>query len=154
MTARCPTMSRCPPCDMLIARRCDSLLSLPPPPPPPLPDIIIIIIITIIIIIIFFIFFFSSQAPRRSEALRALQLALAMRRHTAAAAADDPDGGGQQEPREAAKAQMVAAWSRSWKEVYALAHAICERHVAAARSAAAGEETYERLGGLVLAAKL
>jgi acyl-CoA oxidase len=76
-----------------------------------------------------------SDAPGRSEAVKTLQLALAMRSNSpASGAVDDP------------KAAMVVGWTKSWREVYALANAICERHVASLRGLAASEESYEALG--------
>ena len=55
---------------------------------------------------------------------------------------------------EAAKAAQMAAWTRSWREVYALAAAVCDRHMAAARAAAGGEADYAAVGALVMPARL
>ena len=112
-----------------------------------------------------------SEAPRRKEALKALQLALAMKTNTRSGhddhSADDvaamlslqrpmhmglgPHMGGisaataaalsnyekstegeaaKAARRQAEKAAMVAAWTDSWEEVYGLAAAICDRHIA------------------------
>ena len=91
------------------------------------------------------------EAPRRREAMKALQLALAMKTYTpppsppppphqqqhnvtaavvvAAAPVVDADAA-QAARKQEAKAEMVAAWTDSWEQVYALASAICDRHIA------------------------
>ena len=108
-----------------------------------------------------------ADQPRRREAIKALQLALAMRTAQPSRAADEhaartdhemaemyatlmsmekpglmrsapphevwrePESSAARAARkEAEKAAMVSAWAESWEEVYALAEAICDRHIA------------------------
>jgi acyl-CoA oxidase len=57
------------------------------------------------------------------------------------------------DPKMAAKAGMVAAWTASWEEVYALAAAICARHVAQAKAGDGGGaegSTYASIGQMVM----
>merc|ERR1711988_1495160 len=79
------------------------------------------------------------EAPRRREAMKALQLALAMKtrakkqnqKQLSDAAQFEVDAETNQAARkQEAKAAMVAAWTDSWEEVYELAAAICDRHIA------------------------
>lgn len=80
-----------------------------------------------------------AEAPRRREAMKALQLALAMqartRKHNQKQLHNVVKFEAGFEATEAAckqdaKAAMVAAWTESWEEVYELAGAICDRHIA------------------------
>jgi acyl-CoA oxidase len=79
------------------------------------------------------------EAPRRREAMKALQLALAMKtraqrpsqKQSGDVAQFEADAETNQAARnQEAKAAMVAAWTDSWEEVYELAAAICDRHIA------------------------
>jgi len=57
--------------------------------------------------------------------------------------------------KQESKAAMVAAWAESWQEVYALANAICARHIAEAKADADNSGvTYEEIGQLVMPARL
>jgi len=78
-------------------------------------------------------------APRRREAMKALQLALAMKTRSAKQSRKNPHDAAESEVdaeaselalEQQAKAAMVAAWTDSWEEVYELAAAICDRHIA------------------------
>jgi len=78
------------------------------------------------------------EAPRRREAMKALQLALAMKTRSQMSSQrrqdEIPDVEADVDATQAArkqetKAAMVAAWTESWKEVYELAAAICDRHI-------------------------
>jgi len=79
------------------------------------------------------------EAPRRREAMKALQLALAMKTRAPKQNQKQLDDVAQFEVdaetnqaarKQEAKAAMVAAWTDSWEEVYELAAAICDRHIA------------------------
>merc|ERR1712146_403936 len=79
------------------------------------------------------------EAPRRREAMKALQLALAMRtrsqmpqqkhQHCVSKIEAGADAA-QAVHKQELKAAMVAAWTDSWEEAYELASAICDRHIA------------------------
>lgn len=79
------------------------------------------------------------EAPRRREAMKALQLALAMKTRAPKQNQKQLDDVAQFEVdaetiqaarKQEAKAALVAAWTDSWEEVYELAAAICDRHIA------------------------
>lgn len=86
------------------------------------------------------------DAPRRREAMKALQLALAMRKNRSnmrtrtqkhnqeqlhdVVGLEACTGATEAACKQEAKAAMVAAWTDSWEEVYELAGAICDRHIA------------------------
>ena len=86
------------------------------------------------------------DAPRRREAMKALQLAPAMRENRSnmrtrtqkhnqeqlhdVVGLEACTGATEAACKQEAKAAMVAAWTDSWEEVYELAGAICDRHIA------------------------
>jgi len=79
------------------------------------------------------------EAPRRREAMKALQLAFAIKTHSQMPSKRYQHGvpgveaetdATQAARKHEMKAALVAAWTDSWKEVYALANAICDRHIA------------------------
>merc|ERR1711988_209394 len=79
------------------------------------------------------------EAPRRREAMKALQLAFAIKTHSqtpskryqhGVAGVEAETDATQAARQHEMKAALVAAWTDSWKEVYALANAICDRHIA------------------------